>query len=35
LLEEDGAGVLSSLGVDAAAAEIFVTDAADESSVTV
>jgi hypothetical protein len=33
LEEEDGAGFLSSLGVDAAAAERFVTEAADESSV--
>ncbi|MGW0768957.1 Clp protease N-terminal domain-containing protein [Streptomyces sp. NPDC002676] len=34
LEEEDGAGVLSSLGVDAAAAERFVADAAEESPVT-
>jgi hypothetical protein len=33
LEEEDGAGLLSSLGVDAAAAERFLTEAADESSV--
>ncbi|MFF1463035.1 Clp protease N-terminal domain-containing protein [Streptomyces sp. NPDC058330] len=33
LLEEDGAGVLSSLGVDATAAERFVAEAADEASV--
>ncbi|KUN78850.1 Clp protease [Streptomyces bungoensis] len=33
LEEEDGAGFLSSLGVDAAAAERFVAEAADESSV--
>ncbi|KIE26496.1 Clp protease [Streptomyces sp. MUSC 125] len=33
LLEEDGAGFLSSLGVDPAATERFVTEAADESSV--
>ncbi|MGW3497677.1 Clp protease N-terminal domain-containing protein [Streptomyces sp. NPDC001020] len=31
LEEENGAGVLSSLGVDAAAAESFIADAADES----
>jgi hypothetical protein len=33
LAEENGAGVLSALGVDAAAAERFVANAADEPAV--